>query len=74
MKEEALKLAEFLDTLHETNESDYGSADIIRKLVAELNRKEQVLHSIANEGIELSNDKLRWQVDDHIRWAKEALK
>ena len=74
MKTEALKLADYLDTIKEYDESDYGAADMIRKLVGKLNKQEQVLQSIANEGIELSHDKLRWQVDDHIRWAKEALK
>ena len=35
---------------------------------------EQVLQSIANEQVELSHDKIKWQCEDHIRWAKEALK
>jgi hypothetical protein len=34
----------------------------------------QVLESIANEQVELSHDKIKWQNGDHIRWAKEALK
>ena len=34
---------------------------------------EQVLQSIANEQVELSHDKIKWQCEDHIRWAKEAL-
>mgnify|MGYP003705206847 CR=1 FL=1 len=55
MKDEALKLAEFLDTLHETNESDYGSADMIRKLVAviDLDTKiiEQQIYPLSDEEI-----------------------
>jgi len=39
--------------------------------VAEL---ETVLRSIANEPIELSHDKIKWQCQDHIRWAKDILK
>jgi hypothetical protein len=39
--------------------------------IAEL---ETVLRSIANEQIELSHDKIKWQCQDHIRWAKDILK
>ena len=39
--------------------------------IAEL---ETVLRSIANEPIELSHDKIKWQYQDHIRWAKDILK
>lgn len=35
---------------------------------------ESVLQSIANEQVELSHDKMKWQIQDHIRWAKEVLK
>jgi hypothetical protein len=38
--------------------------------IAELS---QVLESIANEQIELSHDKIKWQCEDHIRWAKKVL-
>jgi len=41
---------------------------------AKIEALKQVLQSIANEHIELSHDKIKWQCDDHIRWAKEALK
>jgi len=34
----------------------------------------QVLESIANERVELSHDKIKWQCEDHIRWAKDVLK
>lgn len=42
-----------------------------RERIAKL---EQALISIANEHVELSIDKIKWQCEDHIRWAKEALK
>jgi len=41
---------------------------------AKIEALKQVLQSIANEHVELSHDKIKWQCDDHIRWAKEALK
>ena len=34
----------------------------------------QIIASIANERVELSHDKIKWQCDDHIRWCKEFLK
>lgn len=34
----------------------------------------QLIASIANEYVELSHDKVRWQRDDHIRICKEWLK
>lgn len=40
----------------------------------QITKYEQVLRSIANEHIELSHDKIKWQCEDHVRWAKEALK
>ena len=48
--------------------------DMLRQQQAEIAALKQVLQSIANEHVELSHDKIRWQCDDHIRWAKEALK
>ena len=44
------------------------------KQQAEIEALKQVLQSIANEHVELSHDKIKWQCEDHIRWAKEALK
>jgi proline racemase len=41
---------------------------------AQIRKYIQVLESIANEQVELSHDKIKWQNGDHIRWAKEALK
>jgi len=50
------------------------SATMLRQLQAKNDALKQVLQSIANENVELSHDKIKWQCDDHIRWAKEALK
>ena len=50
------------------------AAIMLRQQQAEIEELKQVLQSIANEHIELSHDKIKWQCEDHIRWAKEALK
>lgn len=54
------------------------AANVVDKRVPTLLRKmaryEQTLQQIANERVELSHDKIKWQCEDHIRWAKEALK
>ena len=47
---------------------------MLRQQQAKLDRYEQVLQSIANEHIEMSHDKIKWQCEDHVRWAKEVLK
>ena len=47
---------------------------IIKQQANQLAKYKQALESIANEYVELSHDKIKWQCDDHIRWAKEALK
>lgn len=49
-------------------------ADEVHKVEAEIDKLKQVLQSIANEHIELSHDKIKWQCEDHVRWAKEVLK
>ena len=46
----------------------------VQELTDQLAKYKQVLESIANEYVELSHDKIKWQCDDHIKWAKEALK
>ena len=38
-----------------------------------LDAAEQVIQSIANEQIELSHDKIKWQNGDHIKWCKDYL-
>ena len=48
--------------------------EIIKQQADRIAELETVLRSIANEQIELSHDKIKWQCQDHIRWAKEALK
>jgi len=48
--------------------------EILHEQQVEIEALKQVLQSIANEHVELSHDKIKWQCDDHIRWAKEALK
>ena len=50
------------------------AATMLRQQQAKIEALKQVLQSIANEHVELSHDKIKWQCDDHIRWAKEALK
>lgn len=49
-------------------------ADLLDEAAEKIAKYEQVLQSIANEHIELSHDKIKWQCEDHVRWAKEALK
>jgi hypothetical protein len=50
------------------------AATMLRQQQALIEKLRQALQSIANEHVELSHDKIKWQCDDHIRWAKEALK
>ena len=49
------------------------AATMLRQQQAKIEALKQVLQSIANEHVELSHDKIKWQCDDHIRWAKGAL-
>ena len=48
--------------------------ETIQKLQYQNDKYKQVLESIANERIELSHDKIKWQCEDHIKWAKDVLK
>jgi phosphosulfolactate synthase (CoM biosynthesis protein A) len=50
------------------------AATMLRQQQAQINKYIQVLESIANEQVELSHDKIKWQNEDHIKWAKDALK
>lgn len=50
------------------------AAKMLRKLQYQNDKYKQVLESIANERIELSHDKIKWQCEDHIKWAKDVLK
>lgn len=47
---------------------------IIKQQANQLAKYKQALESIANEYVELSHDKIKWQNEDHIKWAKDALK
>lgn len=49
-------------------------ADLLDEAAYRIALYKQVLESIANEHIELSHDKIKWQCEDHVRWAKEVLK
>lgn len=78
MKEEALKLANELDDLHQYVPSE--APLMIRELVEEYKKVSEivvkykkVLIDIANDYPELSYDKARMQNLDHIKWAKEVL-
>ena len=48
--------------------------ETIQKLQYQNDKYRHVLESIANERVELSHDKIKWQCEDHIRWAKDVLK
>ena len=52
---------------------DRSHIKIIKAMADQLTKYKQVLQSIANEQVELSHDKIKWQCEDHIRWAREAL-
>jgi len=74
-KMNANELADELDNmLKAIGLTDNRVPTMLRKQQAKIEALKQVLQSIANEHIELSHDKIKWQCDDHIRWAKEALK
>ena len=76
----ALELADALDWVCENHLVGIGDADfktiatMLRQQQEKIEALKQVLQSIANEHVELSHDKIKWQCEDHIRWAKEALK
>ena len=48
-------------------------ADLLDEAANELDAARQVIQSIANEQIELSHDKIKWQNGDHIRWCKKFI-
>jgi hemerythrin-like domain-containing protein len=69
------ELAVYLEDITDSEESAYRqAATMLRQQQAKIDKYEQVLNSIANEYVELSHDKIKWQCGDHIRWAKGALK
>jgi len=71
---------DFIPLYIHPSEHDLGVAEAIgfdkgyKAQADQLAKYKQVLESIANEHVELSHDKIKWQCDDHIKWAKEALK
>ena len=69
------ELAVYLEDITDSEESPYRqAATMLRQQADQLAKYKYVLESIANEYVELSHDKIKWQCGDHIRWAKEALK
>lgn len=68
----AYELADEL--LRDNTQLTVKAAYMLRQQADRIAEYEQVLQSIANEQVELSHDKIKWQCEDHIRWAKEALK
>jgi hypothetical protein len=68
----ANELADILEVF--PNMNVVKAANMLRKQQAEIDKYKQVLESIANDRIELSHDKIKWQCEDHIRWAKDVLK
>ena len=65
------KLQAERDKLFLAHSHEMARADIAQM---QIDKYKQVLESIANERIELSHDKIKWQCGDHIRWAKDVLK
>ena len=61
------------DELEYYKTRDRSHIKIIKAMAEQITKYEQVLQSIANEQVELSHDKIKWQCEDHIRWAREAL-
>jgi hypothetical protein len=70
----AYELADAIEDWDSDGQWDTPAAEMLREQADKLAKYEQVLMSIANEYVELSHDKIRWQCEDHIKWAKEALK
>ena len=72
----AYELADIVDKWAYSESAEYltDAANMLRQQADRIAKLEQALQSIANERIELSHDKIKWQCEDHIKWAKEALK
>ena len=75
----ATELADYLDNnveaMYACEQVHIDEAAImLRKLQYQNDKYKQVLESIANERVELSHDKIKWQCEDHIKWAKDVLK
>ncbi len=70
----AYELADELDRVLQVSGCDNRVPRMLREQADRIAELETVLQSIANEPIELSHDKIKWQCQDHIRWAKDILK
>jgi hypothetical protein len=70
----AYELADELDRVLQVSGCDNRVPRMLRQQADRIAELETVLRSIANEPIELSHDKIKWQCQDHIRWAKDILK
>ena len=71
----ANELAVYLEDITDSEESPYRqAATMLRQQQAQIAKYKQALESIANEQVELSHDKIKWQNEDHIKWARDALK
>lgn len=67
------ELADYLEKQYIHSQGVADAISMLRQQADRIAEYEQVLQSIANEQVELSHDKIKWQCEDHIRWAKEAL-
>ena len=65
-------IVEQLNAMYECEQGDPDFA-FIKEAANEIERLRQALHIIANDYVELSHDKVRWQRDDHIKTARKAL-
>lgn len=75
----AYEIADELDTQY-GNPLAPKQYDIIKAAIAmlrmqadEIDAARQVIQSIANEQVELSHDKIKWQNGDHIKWCNDYL-
>ena len=51
----------------------HATVEELKEAADEIERLRRALHIIANDYVELSHDKVRWQRDDHIKTARKAL-
>ena len=51
----------------------FTDSEYCKVLEAEVERLRQALHIIANDYVELSQEKVHWQRDEHIKIARKAL-
>ena len=73
-KELSIMLRQQADRIKRKQELIREQTALLVKQNNRIAQLETVLRSIANEPIELSHDKIKWQCQDHIRWAKDVLK